>query len=49
MSSTFMAIVGVMYLFAACNQFMNGNYGLGITFVGWTIGQIGMYSVASIK
>lgn len=43
MSSWLIAIIGVVYAVVAADLLWRGNIGLGIAFVGYSIGNIGLY------
>ena len=43
MSSTLIAIVGVVYAVVAVDLILKGNTGLGIAFVGYSLGNVGLY------
>ncbi len=49
MSSTLIAIVGVVYAVVAVDLIIKGNTGLGIAFVGYALGNVGLYMEASAK
>ena len=42
MSSTLIAIVGVVYAVVAVDLIIKGNTGLGIAFVGYALGNVGL-------
>ncbi len=43
MTSTIgMIIIGLIYAVSAYDQFTKGNIGMGMAFVGWSMGQMGM-------
>lgn len=42
MSSGLIWAIGVVYLFVAIDHFRKGDIGLGIAFIGYTIGNIGL-------
>jgi hypothetical protein len=46
MSSTLIAIIGVVYAVVAADLLRIGNTGLGIAFVGYSIGNVGLYLAA---
>jgi hypothetical protein len=46
MSSTLIAIIGVVYAVVAVDLLRIGNTGLGIAFVGYSIGNVGLYLAA---
>lgn len=43
MSANLIAIVGVVYATVAIDLLWKGNTGLGIAFIGYAIGNIGLY------
>jgi hypothetical protein len=43
MSPFLIALVGVIYFCISINSFINGQMGLGISFLGYAIGSIGLY------
>jgi hypothetical protein len=43
MSPFLIATVGVIYFCIAINSFINGQMGLGISFLGYSIGSVGLY------
>jgi hypothetical protein len=43
MSSTLIAIIGVVYLGVCIDLFLKGSLGLSIAFLGYAIGNVGMY------
>ena len=43
MSPFLIATVGVIYFCISINSFINGQMGLGISFLGYAIGSIGLY------
>jgi hypothetical protein len=47
MSSTLIAIVGVVYAVVATDLLFKGNTGLGIAFVGYALGNVGLYMEAA--
>jgi phosphatidylserine synthase len=47
MSSTLIAIVGVVYAVVAADLLFKGNTGLGIAFVGYALGNVGLFMEAS--
>jgi hypothetical protein len=47
MSSTLIAIVGVVYAVVAADLLFKGNTGLGIAFVGYALGNVGLYMEAA--
>jgi hypothetical protein len=46
MSSTLIAIIGVVYAVVAADLLRVGNTGLGIAFIGYSIGNVGLYLAA---
>jgi hypothetical protein len=49
MSSTLIAIVGAVYTVVAFDLIIKGNMGLGIAFVGYALGNVGLFLEASTK
>jgi hypothetical protein len=49
MSTWLIAIVGVVYLVVAIDLFLKGNTGLGIAFVGYSLGNVGLYIAAKVQ
>jgi hypothetical protein len=43
MSSTLIAIIGVVYLGVCIDLFFKGSVGLSIAFLGYAIGNVGLY------
>jgi hypothetical protein len=43
MSSTTILIIGAVYLYIACDKAYRGELGLGIAFLGYAIGNVGLY------
>ena len=43
MSPLLIATVGVIYFCISINSFINGQMGLGISFLGYAIGSVGLY------
>jgi hypothetical protein len=46
MSAWLIAIIGVVYAVVAADLLLRGNLGLGIAFVGYSIGNVGLYLAA---
>ena len=46
MSTWLIAVIGVVYLGVAVDLIIKGNIGLGIAFVGYSIGNVGLYIAA---
>lgn len=46
MAAWLIAIIGVVYLLVAINLLLTGKIGLGIAFIGYSIGNIGLYMEA---
>lgn len=42
MSSWLIAIIGVVYLVVALDLILKGNTGLGIAFIGYSLGNVGL-------
>lgn len=38
--------IGIVYLIVAVDLFMSGNWGLGIAFLGYSLGNVGLYMEA---
>jgi hypothetical protein len=47
MSAWLIAVVGVVYAVVAVDLIIKGNMGLGIAFVGYALGNVGLYLEAS--
>jgi hypothetical protein len=47
MSAWLIAIVGVVYAVVAVDLIVKGNTGLGIAFVGYALGNVGLYMEAA--
>jgi hypothetical protein len=47
MSSILIAIVGIVYTVVAIDLLVKGNTGLGIAFVGYALGNVGLYLEAA--
>jgi hypothetical protein len=47
MSAWLIAIVGVVYAVVAVELLLKGNTGLGIAFIGYALGNVGLYMEAS--
>jgi hypothetical protein len=43
MSSWLVATVGVIYFFTAIDSFLKNNMGLGVAFLGYSIGCVGLW------
>ena len=48
MSAWLIAIIGVVYAVVAADLLIRGNIGLGIAFVGYYIGNVGLYLAAKV-
>lgn len=48
MSAWLIAIIGVVYAVVAADLLIRGNIGLGIAFVGYSIGNVGLYLAAKV-
>jgi hypothetical protein len=46
MNAMLIAIVGVVYFVIALDSFRKGQIGLGISFIGYSIGNIGLFLMA---
>jgi hypothetical protein len=47
MSAWLIAVVGIVYTVVAVDLLVKGNMGLGIAFVGYALGNVGLYMEAS--
>jgi hypothetical protein len=47
MSAWLIAVVGIVYTVVAVDLLIKGNMGLGIAFVGYALGNVGLYLEAS--
>lgn len=43
MSAWLIAIIGVVYLGVAIDLLLKGNIGMGIAFIGYSLGNVGLY------
>lgn len=48
MASWLIALIGVVYLVVAVNLFLTGKTGLGIAFIGYSLGNVGLYMEAKL-
>ena len=48
MASWLIATIGVVYLVVAVNLLMTGKTGLGIAFIGYALGNVGLYMEAKV-
>jgi hypothetical protein len=48
MASWLIALIGVVYLVVAVNLLMTGKTGLGIAFIGYSLGNVGLYMEAKL-
>jgi hypothetical protein len=46
MSAWLIAVIGVVYLVVAVDLIIKGNIGLGIAFIGYSLGNVGLYIAA---
>lgn len=46
MSAWLIAIIGVVYFVIALDSFFKGQTGLGISFLGYSLGNVGLYMIA---
>ena len=46
MSAWLIAMIGVVYLVVAVDLLLKGNTGLGIAFIGYSLGNVGLYLAA---
>jgi hypothetical protein len=49
MSATLIAIIGVVYAVVAADLLWRGNIGLGIAFIGYSIGNAGIYLATKVS
>ena len=49
MSSILIAIIGVVYTVVALDLLYKGNTGLGIAFVGYALGNVGLYISVTLE
>ena len=47
MSGWLIATVGIVYAYVSLEQFMRGNIGLGIAYMGYSFANIGLYMLAT--
>jgi len=48
MASWLIALIGIVYLVVAVNLLMTGKTGLGIAFIGYSLGNVGLYMEARL-
>jgi hypothetical protein len=48
MASWLIALIGIVYLVVAVNLLMTGKTGLGIAFIGYSLGNVGLYMEAKL-
>jgi hypothetical protein len=46
MSSWLIAVIGVVYLFVAVDLYIKGQIGLSIAFLGYSLGNVGLFMEA---
>lgn len=46
MSAYLIAVIGVVYLVVAVDLLLKGQFGLGIAFIGYSLGNVGLYIAA---
>ena len=46
MAAWLIAVIGVVYLVVSIQLFLEGKVGLGIAFLGYAIGNVGLYMAA---
>lgn len=46
MAAWLIAIIGVVYAYVAAEFLWHGNWGLGIAFIGYSLGNVGLYLAA---
>jgi hypothetical protein len=49
MSAWLIAVVGVVYAVVAVDLLIKGNMGLGIAFVGYALGNVGLYISVTLE
>jgi hypothetical protein len=49
MSATLIATIGVVYAVVAADLLWRGNIGLGIAFIGYSIGNVGLYLATKVS
>lgn len=47
MSPWLIAFCGCIYLYISIEQTIKGNYGMGVTYFGYALGNVGLYMLAS--
>jgi hypothetical protein len=47
MSAWLIVVTGLIYAYIAAEQFIKGNSGMGITYAGYAIGNIGLWRMAT--
>ena len=48
MASWLIALIGIVYLVVAVNLLITGKTGLGIAFIGYSLGNVGLYMEAKL-
>jgi hypothetical protein len=43
MASWLIAVIGVVYLIVAIDLMLKGNLGMGVAFIGYSLGNVGLY------
>ena len=43
MSHTLIALIGIAYIWIGGEQWLKGNWGVGVMFLGYAIGQVGVF------
>lgn len=49
MSAWLIAVVGVVYTVVAIDLLLKGNVGLGVAFVGYALGNVGLYISVTLE
>jgi hypothetical protein len=49
MSAWLIAVVGVVYTVVAIDLLLKGNVGLGVAFVGYALGNVGLYLSVTLE
>lgn len=49
MSAWLIAIVGVVYAIVATDLLLKGNIGLGIAFIGYSLGNVGLFIATKVQ
>lgn len=49
MASWLIAIIGIVYLVVAIDLMMKGNLGMGVAFIGYSLGNVGLYLATKVQ